>query len=393
MAVQTTSVLKKSVLFRVGELTDGTSPYDSKALEYINQIYRSVLAGGNEFEVELGQPWSWARSVAPGTLVLKPQYETGSISVVNGSASATLSSAAAISLAGQWLKVTGRPEVFRISAHSAGSASITLDTPYTDTTAAGLAYQVYMVEYDLPGAIERLIGPMMVDRQQLLQAPVDGLIQAVDPLNMAEAFPIKYIPQEVPQQFAQIQRTALGQVRVKFNAQVGVETRVSYDYIPKQGDLICGSCTTNSSTNVLTFADHGLENGRQVVFETTAAGLTKGVTYYVISATQNTFKVSTALGGSEVTLTANTTISVDTIPIIPEPFRLILDYGAAFYLAVDKNDERAESYASLCKAKMTAMISANDRELAQSSGGRVGQMIPRLDMYSGPRRYWRQEPS
>jgi hypothetical protein len=250
-----------------------------------------------------------------------------------------------------------------------------------------------MVEYDLPGAIERLIGPMMVDRQQLLQAPVDGLIQAVDPLNMAEAFPIKYIPQEVPQQFAQIQRTALGQVRVKFNAQVGVETRVSYDYIPKQGDLICGSCTTNSSTNVLTFTDHGLENGRQVVFETTAAGLTKGVTYYVISATQNTFKVSTALGGSEVTLTANTTISVDTIPIIPEPFRLILDYGAAFYLAVDKNDERAESYASLCKAKMTAMISANDRELAQSSGGRVGQMIPRLDMYSGPRRYWRQEPS
>jgi hypothetical protein len=39
---------------------------------------------------------------------------------------------------------------------------------------------------------------------------------------------------------------------------------------------------------------------------------------------------------------------------------------------------------------MAAMINANDREMSQSSGGRIGQMIPRMDMYSGPKRYWRQ---
>lgn len=392
MAIQSTSVLKKSVLFRAGELTDGTSPYDSKALEYINQIYRSVLAGGNEFEVELGQPWVWARAVQPGTVVLKPKYSTGTVTVTNGQFGASLSTAPSESMVGQWFKVVGRPEVFRITAHSAGGAGLTLDTRYTDDSGSGLPFEIYRIEYDLPGAIERLIGPMMVDRQQMLQAPSDGLITAVDTLNMAEAYPIKYIPEEVPQQFAQIQRTSSGGIRVKFNASVGSETRVSFEYIPKYNSLVTATVVTVAG-NMFSLSSHGLKTGDEVVFDRTSGFINKGTSYYVINATENTFMVAYTFGGTNVPLNPGVTYVVDSVPVIPEPFRLILDYGASFYLLTDKNDERADNYAALCKAKMNAMISANDRELSQSSGGRVGQMIPRLDMSSGPRRYWRQEPS
>jgi hypothetical protein len=392
MAIQSASVLKKSVLFRAGELTDGTSPYDSKALEYINQIYRSVLAGGNEFEVELGQPWVWARALQPATIVLKPKYSTGTVTVSNGATGATLSVASIESMAGQWFKVVGRPEVFRITAHSAGNIGLTLDTPYTDESGSGLSFEIYRIEYDLPGKIERLIGPMMVDRQQMLQAPMDGLINAVDSLNMAEAYPIKYIPEEIPQQFTQIQKTSSGGIRVKFNASVGSETRVSFDYIPKFNSLVTATVVTVAG-NMFSLNDHGLKNNDEVIFDRTSGNINKDTSYYVINATQNTFMVAYSPGSSNVPLAVGVTYVVDSIPVIPEPFRLILDYGASFYLLTDKNDERADSYAALCKAKMLAMISANDRELSQSSGGRVGQMIPRLDMYSGPRRYWKQEPS
>ena len=114
--------------------------------------------------------------------------------------------------------------------------------------------------------------------------------------------------------------------------------------------------------------------------------------YYVVNKTANTLKVALTPGGTAVAFgTAGSgNISFSNIPIIPASFSNVLEYGASTYLMIDKNDDRAESLAGLTKSKMAAMISANDREMAQSSGGRVGQFIPRLDMYSGPRRYWKQ---
>ena len=117
--------------------------------------------------------------------------------------------------------------------------------------------------------------------------------------------------------------------------------------------------------------------------------------YYVINAASKTFQISATSGGSAQAFgtVGSGTFAISNIPIIPPAFSNVLEYGASTYLMIDKNDNRSESFAGLTKAKMAAMISANDREMAQASGGRVGQMIPRLDMYSGPRRYWRQNVS
>lgn len=402
MAIQTTSVLKRNALFRAGELIDGTSSYDSKALEYMNQIYRAVLSGGNEFDLELGSPWIWARSEQPGTLVLLPKL-TPTVAVVNGSASITFSAPITPSVQGQWFKVVGLAEVFRIISHTAGSASATIDTAYTDASNASIASNIYFLEYDLPIAIERLIAPMVVTRQQLLDAPLDGLIYQVDLANMNQNWPLKFLLEQIPDQFAKISSDQFGNVRVRFNHSAGEQTRVSFDYIPIYPDLYesileNGTASVDVATNVLTTnGPHGLSNGTQIVFDviesgSLPSGLSLETIYYVVNKTANTLQVALSSGGSPVAFgTAGSgSISFSNIPIIPASFSNVLEYGASTYLMIDKNDDRAESLAGLTKSKMAAMIASNDREMAQSSGGKVGQFIPRLDMYSGPRRYWKQ---
>lgn len=398
MAIQTAEVLKQDALFRAGELTDGTSPYDSKALAYINQIYRSILAGGNEFNVELGSPWSWARSEQPGTVVLQPKYDSGTISVTNSNSTVTFSSAPAISLAGQWLKIIGRPEFFRITSHVAAAATAIIDTPYTDATGSGLSYEVYFLEYDLPVPIERMIAPMVVQRQQEFTAPKDGMIYQVDLANIDEVWPLKQIPEEIPQSYAVINKDPDGNMRVRFNAQAGEQTRVSFDYIPVYGELVeldILSVDVDFANDLFNVPNHGLKNGSEVIFSSVAAGMGLSINtrYFVVGVTLNTFQVSTVLNGSAVDLLAAGAVSLSSVPILPKAFREILSYGAAAFLMTDKNDERAQAYFALCTQKMNALIKSDDRELAQSGGGRLMQFIPRMDMHSGPRRYWRQEPS
>lgn len=397
MTISSASYLKQSALFRVGELTDGTSPYDSKCLQYINQIYRAILAGGNEFELELGSPWSWARSQSPATFVLQPKYDSGTVSVTADSTTITFNPAPSVSLAGQWFKVEDRPEFFRINSHAAASSTAVIDTPYTDDTGTNLPFSVYYLEYDLPVKVERIIAPMTVDRQQQFSSPKDGLIYQVDLSNMNEVWPLKQLPEEVPQQYAVLSKSSSGDIRVRMNAQVGYRTRVSFDYIPVYSPLVEISliaADVNAATNTINYNDHGLLNGSEIVFSSSSIGnVIVNSSYFVVNSTKNSFQISTSKGGSALDITSSGDGMFSSVPIIPQTFRDILDYGAAFYLMVDKNDERSEAYGLLVKAKMKAMISANNREMSQSSAGRLGEMIPRLDMHSGPRRYWRQESS
>ena len=404
MAIQTTSVLKRSSLFRVGELTDGTSPYDSKALEYMNQIYRSLLAGGNEFDLELGCPWIWARSQAPGTFVLKPKL-IGNVAITQGSSTITFTAPITTSVQGQWIAFDGRPEYFRIVSHVAGASTAVIDTTYTDDSSANNGYEIFFLEYDLPVQIERLIAPMTVTKQQKFDAAQDGQIYQVDLANINTNFPMKILQEEIPQQFAQISRDPFGNVRVRMNSSVVANTRVSFDYIPIYPALyeaiLDTSVYINTATNTITTpTPHGLTDGTKIVFDvinsaSLPSGLAVETIYYVINSTASTLKVSISLGGSAVSLgsTGSGTIVFSNIPIIPQSLSNVLDYGVSAYLMVDKNDDRSTAFSVLTKSKMAAMIAANNRELSQSAGGRVGQAIPRLDMYTGPKRFWRQNRS
>ena len=59
----------------------------------------------------------------------------------------------------------------------------------------------------------------------------------------------------------------------------------------------------NATTDIITKAAHGLATGMNIAFTATASGVTVGTVYYVVSATTDTFKISTAYGGSAVNIT------------------------------------------------------------------------------------------
>lgn len=64
--------------------------------------------------------------------------------------------------------------------------------------------------------------------------------------------------------------------------------------------------TANATTDIITATSHGLSNGNRVLLDSTTtlpAALSAHTIYYVISATTNTFQVSTTVGGSAVNIT------------------------------------------------------------------------------------------
>lgn len=238
-----TQDLKIGALAAAGELIDGTSEYESTVLKYLNKWHLDIIGGKNDFNIPCSQPWIWAKAANPGVLILKAPYTSDLITVTNASTTATLSVAPLVGLgsfAGRTLQISGRPELFRISAHTAGSATLTLDAAYTDDTGSGLAYSLHKLEYTLAAGLMRLIGPMHSQRAQIEGGR--GEIEGVQKDRFDRDFPSYRVISGVPTNFTQIGEVE-GLVTVRFNASAPQDTRIEYDYIPIPSDL------TDSSSN------------------------------------------------------------------------------------------------------------------------------------------------
>lgn len=235
---RTTADLIQAALHNAGELTDGSSPYHSKALEYINKFHQAFLAGSNAFGLDLGDQWSWAKADYPAVITLKAPHETGTVSLTNGSTSGTFSDAPSTSMAGRLLKIDDRPEFFRIASHTATQTAFTLDAEYTDDTGSGLSYKAILLDYSINPAstkIVRLVTPMRVYRTQT-DPNDEGLIEMTDLATLNRNYPLGRMMGGIPTHFAQAKKSD-GTIRVRFNDYVSEMTRVEFDYIPEATDL------------------------------------------------------------------------------------------------------------------------------------------------------------
>ena len=72
------------------------------------------------------------------------------------------------------------------------------------------------------------------------------------------------------------------------------------------------ACTINSTSNTFTSTAHGFVNGDQVKVSGTEVPdpLTRGIIYFVINSTANTFQLSTTLSGSALDITVTTSLPV-----------------------------------------------------------------------------------
>jgi hypothetical protein len=377
--------IKRSVLRRAGEVVDGSSSYDAIAEEYINNVFFSILSGSSEFELDLGERWQWAKNKNPGTLVLQPVYASGSVSLTAGSASGTFSIAPAASQVNRYLKIDGRQEVFRITAHTAGASPFTIECAYTDTTGAALSFKSIPLEYELDTTVLRLIDGFTVYKAQNLFEDREFKIYETDLYSLNRDFPLTLIDQGIPTRFAKVFEDD-GKITIRFNKYVDVTTKLDYDFIAFPNDLrvkTFADTDVTVGTDLITIASHGFRDGDAVQFENADGALPTGLsietTYFVVSSASGTFKVSASRGGTAVDITAASgggTHTVSTVPILPREHRVCLEYPAVYWIMVDKSDDRAGAYMQLAQIKLKSLIEANNKEMTQT-GKNKGRLIPR----------------
>lgn len=140
--------LKLEVLERAGEPTGGTSKFEVRVIELLNNAYRGLFSGGTEFDIDINDPWPWAKAERPIILTLQPAYETGTVTLTEDSYDGTFSSAPTLSQEGRYLKVGTNPDIVRIRKHTAGETAFEIDQPYPDSSGS-YTFKSIKLDYDI----------------------------------------------------------------------------------------------------------------------------------------------------------------------------------------------------------------------------------------------------
>jgi len=224
--------LVSDILFRAGEMTDGSSDFSGVALQYLNRAYQALILGGGEVSPENNEDWWWAKKQPPGVINMTSAIDTGTLTATNNSTAITFSSAPAVSVAGYFIRMTGHPDIFRIAAHTAATTSATLDSVFTGTSGAGQAFTCFKTEYDLPADCIRVMAPM-----RIYQGDVDE-VEGVELSILERDWPMAQIQSGPPSQFAYATETKL---RFNTYGPRALSTpnmiRLEFDYIYRPADL------------------------------------------------------------------------------------------------------------------------------------------------------------
>lgn len=314
-----TADLLKLTLTKSGEKSDGSSRLHALALSYINQVYHSILSGSNEFDVDIGEPWVWARETNPRSLVLEPAYEDGFVSINEDSINGTFSIPPTFSTVGRFLKITNDPTYYQIRTHTAAAAAFTVDQNYVAADVVNGEFKVIRTQYDLGSGIERLVEPFRVYTQStgsqdfgtgtVLVEDSEDKIYGIDVNAFRKRYPKRFLYRGIATRFTTIRRDQDSWI-VEFNAYANKKTKVDFDVIAIQDDLID---------------------------------------------------------------------STDSIPLIPREMRLVLVYLAAHFVSVDKEEnEKATYFFNIGKAKLKSMVEAEDRD-EYLTGKNKGKILPRQE--------------
>lgn len=136
------------IYLRAGEST--TAPnFGTNAILYLNLAYRELLSGCSRLVPNLVVNFPWAKSAQPKTLVLVPS-ETGTCSITQNSSSVTTSGTIAASKVGYHIKFgSSDATTYRIDAHTAGTAALTLDSAVVAATNATSSYTLFKIDYSI----------------------------------------------------------------------------------------------------------------------------------------------------------------------------------------------------------------------------------------------------
>lgn len=143
------------VLQKSGEPTNGNSPFQTIALTYLNKAHHAIIGGGSFLNVNVDEPWVWARAHFPMVIELQPAFTNGYITAIQGSNNIALSvsptnpyTGSASSIEGWHLQALGLSSVYKIMSHTAGSTVAQLDSSFVDTTGT-YSFRAFQIDYPI----------------------------------------------------------------------------------------------------------------------------------------------------------------------------------------------------------------------------------------------------
>lgn len=438
--LRTTTDLKNEVLRKAGEPTDGTSAFATRAVAYLNEVYQGLVSGGNEFGIDIDEPWVWAKSSKPIILTLEPALSTGTVTLTLGSTNGTFSSAPTDSQEGRYLKIEARDEYFRIRSHSAGGTAFEIDQPYTEASGT-FNYKSIKLDYTLTDDYiivddtndkinfsENTTTELTATLTQGVYSVSDYATEVKTQLDTAGAETYTVTFDSLTRKFTLLQggsstfdlffatgtnvaRSASGTLGFDVVNSTGAK---SYSSIyPLNGiQRLVRPMTTYRDQDVNVFFFEGLEG----FFRRRIGGIGTGDGFGKIYGVGNNTMLRdypltqlpegvpdrfAEIGYDEnglITVRFNrypkekTRVEIDYIPIIrdlqdnvasvplvPKSFRPYLVFAASYYLLIDKSDNKAATFFSLAQAKLKALVNAT-RERTSITGNNYGRIIPRRDM-------------
>lgn len=423
--------IKKAVLKRCGELDDGTSDFDSITMDYLNEVYRSVVCGGNEFGVDVVENWLWARNRYPIIITLEPKYDTGTVSLVNGSLSGTFSSAPTDSKVGWWMKIDSREEFFCVRSHTAGNTAFQLDHLYTDTTGATLSYELYKLDYELADdAIVVDSSNNKIDFYEAAGVPLVATLTAGVYSPTAFAAEVKSALETAGAETYTITFNSLtrkftvahGGAYLNFYFGTGTNAKISAAaLLGAKTDNYTGAVTYSfpySINAIERFISPMLVHKDRSSWETNVQDESK-IHMVDFAKFQSKYPITDLVQGIPDTFTiierkpsgqhvvrfnkyplAQTRVEIYYIPeprdminntnnepLIPVSQRGFLVYAAAYFLATDKSDNKSQAWYQLAAAKLKSMVATNRAQL-ELAGRNFGQLIARIDQVGKRERTW-----
>ena len=423
-------------LLAAGEVTNGNSPYEAQALNYINRVHFAIVAGGTiplgkDATVDIDEPWTWAQAERPLILELQPKYNTGSVTLTQGSEAGTFSSAPTDSLAGWNLRITGRDEVLRIASHTAGGTAFELDGAYPDASGSGLNFESFLLDYDLvPSYLVIDSTNNKIQFQKAAASPLTGTLTSGT-----------YTPAQLVAHIASVITAAAGGPTVtgSYSSTTklftltsdlagatlfqiignGSQSKYSVHRLLGFDDVTTASAAAQTSTYVLGGIARLVEpmkinkgaGGTGSLLGVDSETFQRNYPLRVITeAYPDRYTVLRETNEGILTLRLNayptdkTRIEIEyipvprdlkddatSVPLIPRKHSDVLEDATAFYICFLKNDDKAQSFAALVQGKLSAMTAQKDGGL-QRTGENFGQLIPRRDRTKGFRRFFDREP-
>lgn len=135
--------------------------------------------------------WKWRDGETVGQTA--PVYATGTAAVSNGSATVTLSNTISASRAGYFITFGGSSEIYKISAHTAGSATLTLDVAFTGATDVAASFKIWKDTVALPTDLD--------EAYQVVCAQTNSVLQPISESELESLFIVNPTQEGAPRYF------------------------------------------------------------------------------------------------------------------------------------------------------------------------------------------------